>query len=137
MKIPESMSAPTAQTAAHRRLSTSRELLVRALDAAGAVPCRIFADDLSFASVGAEISARSGIVQDEWLLEDFWERHLYPDDRSIIDETRRGARMGWRDLNVSFRVTGDGALLALRLVGRRTTEPLQQRPVFDCYLITA
>jgi signal transduction histidine kinase len=131
------MSATHTQARPHRRVATSRELLVRALEAAGAVSCRLYADDLSFASIGDAISARSGIAQDEWLQEDFWERHLYPDDRSIIDETRRGARMGWRDLNVSFRVAGDGALLALRLVAHRSAEPAEQRPVFEGYLITA
>jgi signal transduction histidine kinase len=137
MLLHPSVATTTATPRASRRNLPSRTLLLSALDAAGAIPCRVFADDFSFAAVDDSIHDATGIAASAWAEEAFWERYLHCDDRMLVDDARRAARMGWRNVTVAFRIVQGTSWVAMRLVGHRSADRSEGRSVLDGYLVVA
>jgi signal transduction histidine kinase len=109
----------------------------RALSAAGAVACSVHSDDFTFAAIDGAIVARTGIARDAWCTADFWQRYLHPDDREAIERARRAARVGWKDVSVTFRVVGPVRAVALQLVAHRRADRSAGRQALDAYLLAA
>lgn len=137
MNLQESVPSARAHRTASHRAQPPRDLLVRALRAAGAVSCSVHADDLTFAAIEGAIAARTGIAAQHWCKADFWDRYPHADDRAAIEEARRAARAGSKDVSVSFRVVDATTSIALQLVAHRRSERLMGRPALDGYLLPA
>ena len=137
MNLQESVSSTIGEQPQpqQQRGQPPRELLLLALNAAGAVPCLVYGDDFTFAAVDAAIEARTGVPAQRWSSEDFWDRHLHPDDRSAVEDARRVARLGWRDVSASFRVVSGESSVPVLLVGHRRANRASGRPVLDSYLL--
>jgi signal transduction histidine kinase len=136
MNLQESVVAVGSDRPAQHRAQPSRELLLHALNAAGAVPCRVYCDDFTFAVVDPAIQLRSGLTSQHWCSDDFWDKHLHPDDRAALDDARRVARLGWRDVSVAFRVVDGDSSVPMFLVGHMRAERAG-RPALDAYLVPA
>jgi hypothetical protein len=135
MNLQETVPSTQSQRAAPGRTQPPRELLVHALNAVGAISCRMHSDDFTFSNVDDAIHARTGITAQRWCSTDFWDRHLHPDDRAALEDAKRVARLGWHDLNLSFRIVNGVSSTAIQLVGHKRSERPGSRPMLDGYLL--
>lgn len=111
--------------------------MARALSAAGAVSCQLYADDFTFRSFDPAVERIADIEVTRWRAPDFWKRHLHPHDRPILDETIAAALAGRADTIRSVRIaTLDGAYVSLRLCLRHAVESVRSpRPLLEGYIV--
>jgi signal transduction histidine kinase len=114
----------------------ARDVVARALRAAGAVSCRLDAADFTFTFLEPSAQEVTGIGAGTWCESDFWDRYLHPEDRAALDEARASARSGNGDVSFSFRLLSGATSLAMRLFAQRLPRaPRSKRPALGGYLI--
>ncbi len=110
--------------------------MVRALNAAGAVACQLYADDFRFRSVEPGIERISGIDAGTWCSPDFWRVHLHPHDRPALEQAIAAAASGRFD-TLAFRIAGPGETVAPLLLCVRPAADTARaaRSPLDGYLV--
>ncbi len=117
-ELAQRVEARTAQLLASvHAMKASREQFRALVETTRAVPWEMKLDEWRLTYVGPQAEAIFGHAADAWFADDFWQKHLHPDDRAATFATSERMTRDGLDHEIEFRLrAADARWLWVRMI---------------------